>query len=769
MKTLDLSPDLVKAHIIFQKVSKYPQYQNRIRELFVQVIEERGLATSEDLDNKARELAREDGLDPNNSAVIEDYLNAVTDICFAKVVDLKEAADYVNLAPKLAKNRQLARILHWENASSSEIFQLLEEFCLIPQGDLVIPEAEAVGVRVALINHFISNQLPYVGIAKHHITIRDVYYILQRTVWNPDRPGRIGGKAAGMVLAHRILLPLLRKGNPKFEGRIDVADSYFIRSEIFDEFIQGNNLEEYHSRKYEDREKLEEEFPKIQAQFEKARFSQETLTGFRYILEKIGRHPIILRSSSFLEDNFGLAFSGKYDSVFLANQGDIETRLREFVKGVKLVHMSTYHPDPILYRRDHNLLDFNEHMSVLVQKVIGKRVGDLFFPLAGGVIFSVNSYAWNPKIDRQAGLVRMVFGLGTRAVDRVGAGYPRMVPLSHPLLRPEADAAAVRKYSQKKVDVVNLKTGRFETWPLADLLAQAKRDDLDLALSINQGGHLAPPATRLTPYEPEQACITFDKLLKETDFAETVRDMVQTVAQAYGRPVDMEFAYEDGKIYVLQCRTLSVAKEHEEVSVPTNIEADKILFTLKACIPNRIVRNLEYLVYVDPKAYDSLGSAEDKRDVGRVVNKVNQALAEKRFALFGPGRWGSNDINLGVPVRYHDFNRTKILGEVAFSQDGVTPEVSFGTHFFNDLVEADIIPLPVFPDNPDMVFNHDFFLGAKSVTSELVSDLSRLHEVVRVIHIPSVAEGMYLQVYLNGNESFGMGFLGPKQNGAMDE
>ena len=765
MKATDLSPDLVKAHIIFQKVSKYPQYQQRIRELFVNVIEDRGLATAEELDRMARDLARNDGLDPNNSAVIEDYLNAVTDICFAQVVDLKEAGDYVNLAPKLAKNRQLARILHWENASSSEIFKLLEEFCLIPQGDLVIPEAEAVGVRVALINHFISNQLPYVGIAKHHITIRDVYFILQRTVWNPDRPGRIGGKAAGMILAHRILLPLLHKGNTKFDGRIDVADSYFVRSEIFDEFIQENNLEEYHSRKYESREKLEEEFPRIRAQFEKARFSQETIKGFRYILEKIGEHPIILRSSSFLEDNFGLAFSGKYDSVFLGNQGDMETRLRQFIKGIKLVHMSTYHPDPILYRRDYNLLDFNEHMSVLVQKVVGKKVGDLFYPMAAGVAFSVNSYAWNPKIDRQAGLVRMVFGLGTRAVDRVGAGYPRMVPLSHPLLRPEADAAAIRKYSQKKVDVVNLKTDQFESWNLTDLLAQSKRDDLDQVLSINQGGHLAPPATKVTKFEPEQACVTFDKLLKETDFADIIRDMVKTVSEAYGRPVDMEFAYEDGKIYVLQCRTLSVTKELEQVVIPADIPQDKVLFTTRACLPNRIINDLEYLVYVDPLAYDSLDSQDQKRDIGRIVNKVNQALADKRFALFGPGRWGSNDINLGVPVRYHDINRTRILGEVAFAQDGITPEVSFGTHFFNDLVEADIIPLPLFPDQQDTVFNRDFFLNAKSVTPELVSEFKELREIVRVINIPRVTGGEYLQVYLNADDSFGMGFVGPKHNG----
>lgn len=766
MRIDNLTSDLVKAHLIFQKMSRYPKHTQRIRELFISVIEERDLATEAELESIARKLVAQDGIAPQNPAVQEEYLNAVIDLAFASLVDLKEAEDWVNLAPKLAKNREMAKLLHWENASSREIFKILEEFCMIPQGDMVIPEAEAIGVRVALLNHFISNQLPYVGIAKKHITIRDIYYILQRSVWNPDRPGRIGGKAAGMILAHRILIPLLTEGDPKFQGKVDVADSYFIRSEIFDEFIQENDLEEYHSRKYETREKIEAEFPKIKAQFERANFSERTLEGFRLILERVGENPIILRSSSFLEDNFGLAFSGKYDSVFLANQGPLEERLERFIEGVKLVHMSTYHPDPILYRQDHNLLDFNEHMAVLVQRVVGRRFGDYFFPLCAGVIFSVNSFAWSPKIDRQSGLLRMVYGLGTRAVDRVGSGYPRMVPLSHPTLRPEADARSIRKYSQNRVDVVNLATGELETLKLTDLLAKVRHPDSDLAFSVGSGDHLAPPATKMTKYQPHEAVVTFDKLLKETDFPDLIRDLVQTVAEAYGRPVDMEFAYDNGKIYILQCRTLSVPKEAENVSLPTDVDPEKVIFTVKSCLPNRIINDIEYAIYVDPIAYDRLATVEEKGEVAKVVNRINRNLAEKRFALFGPGRWGSNDINLGVQVRYHDISRTRILAEVAFaSEEGITPEVSFGTHFFNDLVEADIIPMPIYPDDESSVFNRDFFEKNPSVTHDLAPGFEHLADVVRSICVPRVANGDYLQVYLNASQSAGMAILGPKVNG----
>jgi len=763
MKFLEIPKNLFRAHLLFQKMGRYPEHSREMREVFVWVLEERGLASPAELRNVAREKARTDGLDADDPKVLEEYTSALIDLYFAAAVEPEECESYINLARKLAKNRDLSRVLHWENASSQEIAKLLQEFCDLPLGDRVIPEAEAVGVRVALINHFISNQLPYIGIAKKHVTIRDINEILKRTIWKSNRSGRIGGKAAGMILAQKIILPFFFGTKREFQENIRVPDSYFLRSDIFDEFIQENGLERYHFRKYESREKIEEEFPKIQAQFEQAHFPQETLDRFRRMLEEIGPVPIIIRSSSFLEDNFGLAFSGKYDSVFLTNQGDLETRLAQFEAGVRRVHMSTYHPDPISYRQDHGLLDFNEHMAMLVQKVVGRRYGDYFFPFMGGVIFSTNSFVWNPKIDRRAGLVRMVLGLGTRAVDRVGGDYPRMVPLSHPTLRPEATAAAIRKYSQKKVDLLNLRTGQLESHGLSQLLKEVRPSELHLAVSLAQGDHLAPPLSRLTDFEPEQACITFEKLLKDSDFPNLVRDMVQTVAGAYGRPVDMEFAYDEGKLYLLQCRSLSVPREVERVELPQEMPPDRLIFAVhKTALPNRIIPDLEYVVYVDPIGYKGLATREEKLQVARVVNRCNLALADKRYGLFGPGRWGSNDINLGVQVGYHDINRTKVLGEVAFASDGEPPDVSYGTHFFNDLIEADIVPLPIYPDEEGGFFNRDFFVEAHSLMLDIAPEYDNLAEVVRVVHVPSVREGHFFQIYLDGSKAQGLGFLAPR-------
>lgn len=761
MKQIDIPDNLFKSHFVFEKMSRHPQYIREMREVFLDFIERKKLASSDELMSMAVDRAVADGVDADDHQAVESYFNTLVDLYFiASLKKLSRADGYINLARKLAKNRELARLLHWENASTTEIWQALDDFCAIPLGDKIIPEAEALGVRVSLINHFISNQLPYIGVAKRYITIRDVHEIVSRTVWSPRRSGRIGGKAAGMLLAQKIVLPLFFKTRKDFVDNIRVPDSFFLRSDIFDEFIQENGLEQYHSRKYESREKIEELFPRIQAHFARGRFSEATLNKFRELLENLGPHPIIVRSSSFLEDNFGLAFSGKYDSIFLANQGDLETRLDQFVRGVKRVHMSTYHPDPLSYRQDNKLQDFNEHMSVLVQRVVGRRYGDWFFPLAGGVAYSKNAFTWNPKIDPESGLMRLVFGLGTRAVDRVGSDYPRMVPLSHPTLRPEVTAAAVRKYSQRKVDVLNLKSCRLESIPLRTVLGEIRHPESNLAISLSQGDHLAPPISKVARFDPDKACITFDRLLKETEFPRLIKDMVQTVSQAYGWPVDMEFAYDDGKIYILQCRTLSVPKEGEVISLPPDIPPDDVIFTSQTAVRNRALTDVEYLVYVDPPGYNGLKTYEDKRGVSKIINRINHRLKDSRFALLGPGRWGSNDINLGVPVRYHDINHTLILGEVAFVNDGITPEVSYGTHFFNDLIEADITPLALYPDEPGIVFNREFLINSPSKTEEITRVKDQLEGVVRVIHIPTVTGGRKLHVYLNGAQNEGVGFVG---------
>lgn len=755
--------DILRAYRLFRKMNQYPTLIGLMRSIFVEIMDQRGLATREQIYDQALAEMKKDGV-PETESNRQEYIEALIDTRVAETLTPAEIENYINLARKKDNAQYLSMLVNRDQASNLEVIQALREFCDIPKGEVYISREEAEGIRVALISRFLSNQLPFISLAKNYVTIRDTDAILQRTLFSRRRPGKLGGKAAGMILAHKILLPTLEKPDPELAETIRVPDTWYLNSGVFSEFLDRNNLYLFHTFKYKDRESIEKDFLRIEEQFKFATFAPEVVDDFRKILEEIGEHPIIVRSSSMLEDNFGLAFSGKYQSVFLTNQGDLETRLSSFIFGLKKVFASTFGPDPILYRRDHGLLDYDERMAMIVQKVVGQRLGDYFFPFAAGVMFSRNVYAWNSRIRKEAGLVRLVFGLGTRAVDRVGSDYPRMIPLSHPQLRPEVTADQIAKYSQKQVDVLNLRKGTLETIDFRTLAAQIDHPDLFLAVSIQSHDHLAAPLFKTQPLSAEELCLTFENLLSRTPFVAVARKVLSNVESAYGRPVDIEFAWDGQRLYLLQCRSLSMRKELHGVTLPRDIPRERILFTTQSGLSNSIVPDLEYIVYVNPRVYDRLPSCDAKLRVAAVVNLLNKQLGDKRYALMGPGRWGSNDINLGVRVTYSNINKAKLLVEIAFAKEGYTPEVSYGTHFFQDLVEADITIAPLFPDDPGAHFNEELIVTAPNLLTSFAPEMQDCESVVRVIHVPSACAGDWLHVYMDTASQKGLGAFGPRQS-----
>jgi hypothetical protein len=753
--------DIIKTYRLLRKMSQYPNLTDLMRRIFLDVLEQRGIVTRERISAQVlEEMQRDDA--PATEASRQEYLEALIDNYVAHSLTASDIENYINLARKRDNAQTLSMLANRDQATSEEVLRALREFCDIPKGEVYISHEEAEGIRVALISRFISNQLPFISLAKNHVTIRDVDAVLQNTLFSLERPGKLGGKAAGMILAHKILLPTLEKKDPELEAVLRVPDTWYLNSGMFSEFLDRNNLYLFHTFKYKDRESIDKEFLRIEEQFKSATFPPAALEDFRRILEQIGEHPIIIRSSSMLEDNFGLAFSGKYQSVFLGNRGEMKTRLSQFIVALKKVFSSTFGPDPILYRRDHGLLDYDERMAMIVQKVVGRRFGDYFFPFAAGVMFSRNVYAWNPKIKQETGLVRLVYGLGTRAVDRVGSDYPRMIPLSHPQLRPEVTAGQVRKYSQKQVDVLNLRKGNLETMDFRTLCASVDHPDLSYAVSVQDHDHLAAPLFKTQDLRGKELCLTFDNLLTKTAFTDIARKVLSCVEAVYGRPVDIEFAWDEGHLYLLQCRSLSIRKELQKVTIPEALPQDRILFTTQSVLGNSVIPNLEYIVYVNPRAYDRLPTYDAKMQIASVVNLLNKHFANGRYALMGPGRWGSNDINLGVRVTYSDINKTKLLVEIAFAKEGYTPEVSYGTHFFQDLVEADILVVSLFPDDPTAFFDEQFVLNAENLLGHIAPEGADCAGVVRVINVPSARGGDYLHVYMDATSRRGVGMFGPR-------
>jgi pyruvate,water dikinase len=172
-------------------------------------------------------------------------------------------------------------------------------------------------------------------------------------------------------------------------------------------------------------------------------------------------------------------------------------------------------------------------------------------------------------------------------------------------------------------------------------------------------------------------------------------------------------------------------------------------------------------VYVNATGYESLEKREDMVAVAQIVGDLNQRLPKRRFILMGPGRWGSRgDIKLGVPVQYRDLNNTALLIEIARRKGGYVPELSFGTHFFQDLVEAGIQYLPLYPDEPDIVFNEQLLETSANRLSEFICGCEKLERVVKLVRVADISEGGTLSLIMDGDAGEALAFTVPPNHSA---
>ncbi|MCF7929599.1 MAG: PEP/pyruvate-binding domain-containing protein [Spirochaetales bacterium] len=758
----------IEKHLLYQHLFREEVNIQDFIKTFQAILERDGLLDSLELESRAPCLAREFEDEEN----CEKYHNAYVIKTIFENYEREDILDYINLAQKEKLARKIWNHLQNENYNSEEVKRLLSDFSRLPIGRSQLSENLAIGIRVNLINDFINNNLHFVGIAKNYITMRDINDIIKRIIGASNSRGKIGGKSAGMLLANRVLMPAIQR-RPEYEEFMKETTSYFIDSRIFSVFIEHNSLEEVHSLKYLDHDDIDKQQEVLYASFLRATFPQWVMTKFRTLLRELNDTPLIIRSSSLLEDNFGAPFYGKYDSFFIANQGSEDERLDELVETIKKVYYSIFRTSVIAYRRDKNLLDFKEIMCILVQKVVGKQYGKYWFPAFAGVAFSRNIYTWNEKIREEEGMLRLVMGLGTRAVDRVGDDYPRIVSLSAPLLRPEGSFEDQFKYSQRYVDVLNLENRSIESVHFVDLINEIRdtidpHADFSYAVSQIEDEQFVNPLLVPGRYEYGSAAITFDTLLRDKKFCRRMIALLNELETVYKTPVDIEFAYQDEKFYLLQCRPLFQNSTYfqKEVSIPRNLPEEDILFTVRRGFSgNVIVEDIRYMIYVDADGYASLSTEHEKLHIARLVGLFNRKLKNEKFILMGPGRWGSNNINLGVKVSYGDINNSRMIIEVAKKTADYVPEVSYGTHFFQDLVEADIIYLPVYPDDEEVIYQEDFLKSAPTAADDFLDtgrykqEVAPYDHVVKLIDFRNAGAERLLQMYLDADNKHGVAFL----------
>jgi pyruvate, water dikinase len=651
------------------------------------------------------------------------------------------------------KSRFLVKVLENPNSSLTDLLNALTRFRYLEAEGIKLSPPIEKSLRVSLIRHFLSDQLEFIQIAKNHIEIRDYYELVKRVIFPGGSHGKLGGKGSGLFLASRIL----EKSNEYKElfDKIKTPKTWYITSDGLSDFLQYNNLEAVLEQKYKEVDEIHVEYPNIVQIFKNSYFSPEIIRGLSMVIDDMGDSPIIVRSSSLLEDRLGSAFSGKYKSLFLANQGSKEERLEALTDAISEVYSSTFGPDPIEYRTERGLLDFDEEMGIMIQAVVGTRVGDYFLPTFAGVAFSNNEFRWSSRIQREDGLIRIVPGLGTRAVDRMSDDYPILVAPGKPDLRVNVTPDEVIRYSPKYIDVINLKSNTFVTISINELLKKfgGEIPGIQRVVSIARDQMIHKPTSLLNiDFEEDQLIVTCEGLLQRTDFVQQIARVLEILEREMGTPVDVEFAHDGQNLHLLQCRPQSYAREIQAAPIPKDIREEQVVFSADRFISNGYVPDITHVVYVDPDAYNRLTDLDELKSVGRAVGKLNKILPKRQFMLMGPGRWGSRgDIKLGVDVTYSDINNTSVLIEIAKKKGNYIPELSFGTHFFQDLVEASIRYIPLYPDDKDIIFNEPFFTRSRNIFNELVPEYENLSDVIRVIDVPQVADGAILRVLMNAD------------------
>jgi hypothetical protein len=770
-------PESSKVLDIYLLIAQYPMLASDIRRRMRGELFRRGIITPERFEAEVNEKAvlsqEREGLIGNPKEDAEQWdlrwsrvRRTLTDFYFAYNLPIEilyhildnvvvQQADGRNTLPdhSLPFNPELAPL--------EMVLRQAEKYEVLPDEERAAVDHHLQELRVVLLKSMISDQLAFIHIAKRWFTTKDFNMILERRIGT----GKIGGKAAGLLLAYKIL----QNTAPEIFEKIILPRSYFIGADVFYDFQAVNNLE-FLNQKYRTAEQIRAEYPQIQEQYASARFPEEVAQQLREILREVGKTPLIVRSSSLLEDNFGMSFAGKYISVFCPNQGTIKENLRDLTLAIRRSYASVFGPDALMYRRRMGLLDYDERMAILLQEVQGERHRQYYFPALAGVAYSYSPIVWNSRLKREEGFMRLVMGLGTRAVDRMAGDYPRLVNLSHPQLRPEVMPKAIRYYSQHFVDALDLEQNTLTTVP-AEAILGSDYYPLRWLVSVDDGETVQPPLSIGLNIDPSQLILTFDGLLQRGAFVPLLKTVLTRLAQQYEQPVDIEFAVSltpgSAKptlaFHLLQCRPQNQwsADSRQIQSIPTDLAAEDKILLCTRMVPQGRVSQIEYIVYVDSEAYHQLDTPADYSEVARCIGHLNKSLEGRSFILIGPGRWGSSDAMQGVPVTYADIFNTRALVEVASNQRGFSSEPSYGTHFFQDLVESQIYPLAVYPEEPGNHLNWDFIRQSENQAPKFFPEQTKASRCIKVIHIPTERSGHHLEIIMDGQS--GLGYLTPSK------
>ena len=541
--------------------------------------------------------------------------------------------------------------------------------------------------------------------------------------------GMIGGKATGMLLARKII----ENKRPDIFVNFEPHDSFYMGSDVFYTFIVENHFWDIRVR-----QRSKEEFFSLADEFAdrllNGKFSRDMEEEFVKLLEYYGQDPIIVRSSSILEDGFGNAFAGKYESVFCPNSGDMDHRLQELEDAIRTVYASTMSKSALDYRSRRGLQARDEQMALLIQRVSGSYYGEYYMPCAAGVGYSYSPYRFMESLDPNAGMLRLVMGLGTSAVDRTEGSYPRLVSLDKPLADTHKSSGERHQFSQRKLELIDRSEGKLKQVTLdviephmPTFLKQLLLEhDYDAERDFRERGR-----PRTIEFISCKGIVAKDIIMQQ------MSDILNTIEAEYEYPVDTEFTINlsengDYVINILQCRPLQVFQDAGAITFPEDIPDENVLFECNGSAMG-LSRNekIDLVVYVDPVNYYNM-PYRDKYNVANAIGKLNWTMRgqDKKMLLMVPGRIGTTSPELGVPTSFADISEFDAICEISDSKAGYNPELSYGSHFFQDLVESGILYNAIFENDKTLRYSRALLESSKNVFADVIETHEGLEDIV---------------------------------------
>jgi hypothetical protein len=335
------------------------------------------------------------------------------------------------------------------------------------------------------------------------------------------------------------------------------------------------------------------------------------------------------------------------------------------------------------------------------------------------------------------------------------------------LLQPDDSCESIQHYSQKYVDVIDLEENTFKTLPIHQVLTPVYAP-LRYIFQLEQEGYFVTPRSRVPEANVEKLAVTFQELMRRTRLPALLTSILRILEKHYHAAVDLEFTlhilnpnalHPEARISLLQCRPQSHLQSIDQTRIPADLPLEDVIFSTRFMVPRGYLPDIRYVLFVEPQGYYALPTAEARSEIGRIIGRLNSSLSGKSFICVGPGRWGTRNSDLGVFVSYSDIYNASALIELAGRGIGPAPEPSLGTHFFQDLMEAQIYPLAICFDHDDIDFNKDFFYNTANCINQWVPEGIPVPPCLRLIEVASFRTGSHLEIIMDDEKGEAVAFL----------